>query len=53
LSYELDRHLVVSESKVQGSRHAVFAYTEYTRETYGDILQYDGDQYFLSCAICR
>ncbi|MBR7783537.1 hypothetical protein [Undibacterium luofuense] len=47
LSYEPEsRHLVVSESKVQGSRHAVFAYTEYTRETYGDILRYDGDQYF-------
>jgi hypothetical protein len=33
--------------KCRESRHAVFAYTEYTRETYGDILQYDGDQYFL------
>jgi len=41
-----DRHLVISESKVRGPKKEVYAYTSYTRQEYGDILRYDGDNYF-------
>jgi hypothetical protein len=41
-----ERHLVISESKVRGSKDIVFAYTEYTEGEYGSILEYDDDNYF-------
>lgn len=40
------KHLVISESKVRGPKDIVFAYTKSTREEYGSILEYDGDNYF-------
>jgi hypothetical protein len=40
------KRLVVSESKVQGPKNHVFAYTTHTRKEYGSIIEYDGDNYF-------
>jgi hypothetical protein len=40
------KHLVISESKVRGSKDNVFAYTKYTEQEYGSILKYDDDNYF-------
>lgn len=40
------QHLVISESKVCGPKNMVYAYTAYTQAQYGDILAYDGDNYF-------
>ena len=40
------KHLVISESKVRGPKDNVYAYTEHTKQKYGSILQYDGDNYF-------
>lgn len=41
------RELVIAESKVRGPKKAVYAFTKYTRKRYGDILEYDGENYFL------
>ena len=40
------QHLVISESKVRGPKKEVYAYTAHTQAQYGDILTYDGDNYF-------
>jgi hypothetical protein len=40
------KHLVISESKVQGLKNHVYAYTLHTRRKHGSILAYDGDNYF-------
>jgi hypothetical protein len=40
------RHLVISESKVRGPKKDVYAYTAHTQAEYGDILSYDGGNYF-------
>jgi hypothetical protein len=39
------KDLIVSESKVRGPKKNVFAYTKHTREAYGNIFDYDGDNY--------
>lgn len=47
LSYDPEKkHLVISESKVQGHKNVVFAYTAHSKENYGSILEYDNDVYF-------
>ena len=47
LAYDPEKkHLVISESKVRGPKKSIYAYTEHTKEEYGDILDYDGDNYF-------
>lgn len=38
--------LVISESKVRGPKNDVYAYTRFSREEYGTIFEYDGDNYF-------
>jgi hypothetical protein len=46
LAYNPETHeLVIAESKVRGSKKAVYAYTAYTQKKYGNILRYD-DDYF-------
>lgn len=35
------RHLVLCESKVRGPKKAVYAYTKYTQQEYGSILDFD------------
>jgi hypothetical protein len=40
------RELVIAESKVRGPKKAIYAFTGYTRKAYGNILTYDGDNYF-------
>lgn len=40
------KHLVLSESKVRGEKDAVFAYTTHSKARYGNILDYDGGNYF-------
>jgi len=40
------KRLVVSESKVRGSKNHVFAYTAHAKKKYGSIIDYDGDIYF-------
>lgn len=52
-----DRHLVIAESKVRGPKKDIYAFTKYTKESCGDILTYDEDDYFhflrhigLACA---
>jgi hypothetical protein len=40
------RHLVISESKVRGPKKVVFAYTAHTQVRFGNILRFDGDNYF-------
>src|ERR1700735_1088053 len=40
------RELVIAESKVRGSKKAVYAFTSYTQKKYGDILQFDDNNYF-------
>jgi len=40
------KHLVISESKVRGPKKDIFAYFEHTKEEYGSLLEYDGDNYF-------
>jgi hypothetical protein len=47
LGYQPERQeLVLAESKGRGPKKDVFAFTPYTRSTYGDILKYDDDNYF-------
>ncbi|MEM0672743.1 hypothetical protein AAHA48_06025 [Dickeya oryzae] len=41
-----EKHLVISESKVRGPKKDIYAYTEYTKQEYGSILEYDGNNYF-------
>lgn len=41
-----ERHLVIGESKVRGPKKDVYAFTAYTQATYGDLLEFDGDNYF-------
>ncbi len=38
------RELIIAESKVQGPKRAVYAYTSATKKKFGDILQYDKDK---------
>lgn len=40
------KHLIISESKVRGPKKDIFAYTEHTKNEYGSILDYDGNNYF-------
>ena len=47
LSYSpATKHVVISESKVRGPKNHVRAYTEHSKNHYGDILDYDGYNYF-------
>lgn len=47
LSYQPEKkHLVISEVKVRGPKQWVGAYTEDTKRNYGNILDYDGNNYF-------
>jgi hypothetical protein len=47
LAYDPEsKHLVISESKVQGPKNHVYAYTSHTRRKHGSILEYDDDNYF-------
>ncbi len=47
LSYQPEKkHLVISEVKVRGPKQWVGAYTEDTKQNYGSILDYDGNNYF-------
>ena len=36
-----EKVLVISESKVRGPKRDVYAYTNFSREKYGDIFEYD------------
>ena len=40
------KHLIISESKVRGPKKDIYAYTEHTKNKYGSILDYDGNNYF-------
>lgn len=40
------KELVISESKVRGPKKLVMAYTRHTKKAYGDIIRFDGDNYF-------
>jgi hypothetical protein len=40
------RELVFAESKVRGPKKDVYAFTPYTRKMYGNILEFDEDDYF-------
>lgn len=47
LAYDPEtKHLVISESKVRGSKKHIYAYTEHSKNEYGTILEYDDDRYF-------
>ena len=47
LSYQPQKkHLVISEVKVRGPKQWVGAYTEDTKRKHGNILEYDGNNYF-------
>lgn len=41
-----DKHLIIAESKVRGSKKAIYAYTKATEEKYGSLLKFDGNNYF-------
>lgn len=40
------KHLVISESKIQGPKKDIFAYTAHTKSVYGTILEHDNNNYF-------
>lgn len=40
------KHLVISESKVRGPKNHIRAYTEHSKSCYGNILEFDGNNYF-------
>src|SRR5271157_1174710 len=51
------KELVVGESKVRGPKRDIYAFTAETQKRYGNILEYDGENYFgflkhLSC-VCK
>jgi len=39
-----EKSLVISESKVRGSKRDIYAYTKYSREEYGTIFEYDKEK---------
>jgi hypothetical protein len=39
------RELVIAESKVRGPKKTIYAFTAYTQQKYGSILEYDKDNY--------
>jgi len=46
LAYHPEKKIIViSESKVRGPKRAVYAYTNFSREKYGDIFKYDDSNY--------
>lgn len=46
LAYDPEtKTLVISESKVQGPKHYIYAYTQYTKDEYGSIFDFDSADY--------
>jgi len=47
LAYDPEgQHLVLGESKVRGPKRDVYAFTAYTQATYGDLIEFDDNNYF-------